>query len=98
MAEWTRDPRFPKGHRVDPDTKYVDVYPFAASVDVNDPETLLVIRDMPWPSNMVVHLANEHRIKPDGHTTNDQHHLHNSAHLHGEFREGAEHFHTKSCR
>jgi hypothetical protein len=78
--------------------RYVDAFPFAHNVDLDqlEPGEVKVIRAMPRPGNMTVHLANEHGVNPDP-FKDDLHRtawVHMDAHVHGRFRDGAEHWHT----
>ena len=69
-------------------------FPFKVPVDPDDPDVRIrLMVDMPEPRNLAVHLANQHRIGRDDWPLGTVTHL--IAHLYGDFREGAEHYHVK---
>jgi hypothetical protein len=73
-------------------------YPFKHCVDVNDPDVhIKIMVDMPKPSNLTVHLSNEHRLGYEGKWPGTERLAieHLEAHLFGVFRDGAEHYHVK---
>lgn len=88
--------QYKRAHGLHPDTKYTQVFPFAHNVHIDDVNGIQVLRDMPWPQNMNVHICNEHGSYPDDWRDNQHQHL--LAHAYGKFREGAEHFHTRDVR
>jgi hypothetical protein len=77
------------------EVKYTDRYPFAHHVSIEDANEIIVLRDMPYPQSMSVHLANEHGLNNNW---KDDQHQHAQAHLYGKFRDGAQHFHTQESR
>ena len=68
-------------------------YPFKTPVDPDaDDVAIKVMVDMPYPSNLSVHLANEHGKSLD--RWQENYIAHTLTHLYGEFREGSEHYHV----
>jgi hypothetical protein len=69
--------------------------PFKVPVDLDRPDVhSRVMVDMPMALNLNVHLSNEHKIAR-GESTELAVSQHLMAHLHGEFREGSEHYHVE---
>ncbi len=54
----------------------------------------LTIREMSYPSNLTVHLANEHTLTPEDILAGEKEIAHALAHLRGQFRAGHGHYHA----